>query len=184
MATANNGLREKTETYQRVRQNTISFRKAWEETVREMITRNLNEFLSDTGLSGKVVENTEMENLGSVTLDFGRSSSGIAHVMEAEDVRNVMIKYNGGLIYQQLFNGKIMVMVQPPHIEGYGERKEPRFVEIVTPEEIQATQIGVHLGIMLDVLTEWEDFDDEGPQKKTIFNPIGFQHAAPQAEIK
>ncbi len=182
MATPNNNLAEKTEAYRKVLQNTLTYRKAWTHSVKELIRANLSGFLKNSGLTGNVAVNSDMENLESVFLDFGRSSSGIGHSRDSAEIRNFMIKNNGGLIYQQLFNGKIMVMVHHPHIEGYGERKEPQFVEIVTPEEVSEQLILDHVGIMLDMLTQWEDFDDEGPQKKTVFNPIGFQHTVGPGE--
>ena len=53
----------------------------------------------------------------SVVLDLGRSSSGISENLEDTDVKRTMIKSNGALIYQQLFNGKVMVMITAPFIE-------------------------------------------------------------------
>lgn len=141
-----------------------------------MITLELNDFLQSSGIKGKVNSNADIENLEAVTLDLGRSSSGISRNHNDSDVRNFMIKVNGALIFQQLFNGKIMVMVQQPFIEGQVEPKEPQFIEIVTPEELNKPVISQLLETLLQVITEWEDFDDEGPQKKTVFQPIGFQH--------
>lgn len=177
MSKENTQLSEKIADYQQVLMNTTVFRKAWTDSIKGMIRKTLQDFLGGSGLNGKLVENTDMENLESITLDLGRSSSGIAQSKETAEIKNFMIKNNGGLIYQQLFNGKIMAMVNQPHIEGYGERKEPQFVEIVTTEEINEVLILEHVEIMLEILTQWEDFDDEGPQKKTVFNPIGFQHS-------
>lgn len=178
----NNQIKDKIAAYRKILDNTPVFRNAWTTSVKDQIHGYLSNFLSASGLSGKVVLNTDMENLESLTLDLGRSSSGIGHSRDSAEIRNVMIKNNGGLIFQQLFNGKIMVMVLQPHIEGYGERKEPQFVEIVTPEEINENRVYEHLEIMLDMLTQWEDFDDEGPQKKTVFQPIGFQHNVPSSD--
>lgn len=177
MNTDNKQLKDKVVAYQEVLQNTVIYRKAWEEKTREFINSALAGFLSESGLNGKIAVNTEMVNLESVLLDLGRSSSGIAQSRETAEIRNFMIKNNGALIYQQLFNGKIMVMVQHPHIEGYGENKEPQFLEIVTPAEITEALILKHVESLLDIITQWEDFDDEGPQKKTVFQPIGFQHS-------
>ena len=178
MNTDNKQLKDKVAAYQEVLQNTLVYRKAWEETTKEFINKTLSGFLSESGLNGRIAENTEMVNLESVQLDLGRSSSGIAQSRETAEIRNFMIKNNGALIYQQLFNGKIMVMVQHPHIEGYGENKEPQFLEIVAPTEVTEDLIFKHVDSLLDIITQWEDFDDEGPQKKTVFQPIGFQHSA------
>ena len=176
METGTNQLKEKVTAYNQVLENTIVFRKAWRDTVEKLISSTLQSFLADSGLKGKIVENKEMENLESIILDLGRSSSGIAQSGGNEDIKNFMIKNNGSMIYQQLFNGKIMVMVHSPHIEGYGEQKEPQFLEIVTPGELSASLIYRHVESLLDIITEWEDFDDDSPQEKTVFQPIGFQH--------
>jgi len=168
-------LNEKIVAYKQVLENTQLYRKAWPPT-RELLLLELNTFLQVSGIKGKVNSNTDIENLEAVTLDLGRSSSGISRNQGEMDVRNFMIKINGALIYQQLFNGKIMVMVQQPFIEGQVEPKEPQFIEIVTPEELNRSTISQHLETLLQIITEWEDFDDEGPQKKTVFQPIGFQH--------
>jgi hypothetical protein len=176
MNTENHKLKDKVDLYKQVLENTVVYRKAWQDSVKQELITTLQQFLQDTGLKGKIIDNNEIENLGSIHLDLGRSSSGIAQGGEADEVRNFMIKNNGALLYQQLFNGKLMVMVQHPHIEGYGEPKEPQFLEIVTPRELSVSLVGQHLESLLNILTEWEDFDDEGPQKKTVFQPIGFQH--------
>jgi hypothetical protein len=176
MSTNISQLKEKVAVYNQVLENTITYRKNWKDPAKELLSSTMQSFLSETGLKGKLVENSEMENLESLILDLGRSSSGIAQGKGTDDIKNFMIKNNGALTYQQLFNGKIMVMVQPPYIEGYGELKEPQFLEIVRPDELSVALIYEHIESLLDIITEWEDFDDESPQKKTVFQPIGFQH--------
>lgn len=175
MNTIPHSLNAKIAAYKQVLDNTQTYRKAWPAT-KEQIVNALNEFLQTSGIRGKVNLNTDIENLEAVTLDLGRSSSGISRNHNDSDVRNFMIKVNGALIYQQLFNGKLMVMVQQPFIEGQVDPKEPQFIEILTPEELNLQAINSHLETLLEIITNWEDFDDEGPQKKTVFQPIGFQH--------
>lgn len=176
MNTPTHQLKEKLAAYNLALENTLLNRKSWSGTIKEQLRTTLEGFLAESGMKGKIIENTDMENLESITLDLGRISSGIAQTSHTDDIKNFMIKNNGALIYQQLFNGKIMVMVQHPHIEGYGEPKEPQFLEIITPGEVSAPVIYEHLENLLDIITEWEDYDDESPQKKTAFQPIGFQH--------
>ncbi|MGB3007943.1 MAG: hypothetical protein WBC06_15620 [Chitinophagaceae bacterium] len=176
MDTLINQLNKKVAAYNHVLENTILFRKEWRDAVKQLISGTLQDFLVNSGMKGKLVENNDMENLESISMELGRSSSGIAQNNGTDDLKNFMIKNNGALLYQQLFNGKIMAMVQPPHIEGYGEKKEPHFLEIVTPGEISTSLIYQHVESLLDIITEWEDFDDDSPQKKTAFQPIGFQH--------
>ncbi len=91
-----------------------------------------------------------------------------------EKLKRPMIKSNGALIYQQLFNGKILILVSTPHIEGYGEPRPPRTVEILRPDELKKPFIYRHIEIFLKDVTEWEDYDDDAPQEKTTFTQIGF----------
>ena len=81
------------------------------------------------------------------------------------------------LIYQQLFNGKIIVMLVSPHIEGYGQPKPPLSLEILRPDELKVPFIIRHMESFLKDITDWEDFDDDEPQKASSgFTPIGFNH--------
>jgi hypothetical protein len=171
-------LKEKVAAYHQVLANTIVYRKEWTEKTKSTVQNVLQTFLTETGLKGKIIENTDIENLESITLDIGRSSSGIAQNKSTDEIKNFMIKNNGALIYQQLFNGKIMVMVQQPHIEGYGETKEPQFLQIVTPLEVSDKLLLQHIENLLDIIIEWEDYDDDSPQEKTAFQPIGFKFNA------
>ena len=95
--------------------------------------------------------------------------------MEDTDIKRIMIKTNGALVYQQLFNGKIMIMIVSPSIEGYGEPKPPKMMEILRPEELKTPFILRHIEAFLKDITEWEDYDDDEPQKpNNAFSPIGF----------
>ena len=72
----------------------------------------------------------------------------------------------------------VMVMLNAPHIEGYGEPKPPRTLEIIRPDEMTPDLIFGHVERLLNDIIEWEDFDDDDRNKKVAFQPIGFQHAA------
>ncbi|MBK9255714.1 MAG: hypothetical protein IPM42_09530 [Saprospiraceae bacterium] len=142
-----------------------------------MLIKSLKEIIIQTKLNnGVVLERDNVENLESVVLDLGRSSSGISENMEGSGVKRTMIKSNGSLIYQQLFNGKIMVMILSPHIEGYGQPKPPMSLEILRPDELREPFIIRHMEAFLRDITDWEDFDDDEPIKNTnnSFSPIGF----------
>lgn len=164
-------LMAKVEVYKNVLQNTEIYRLKWKSEMKPIIERVLNEFITQSGLKAEVKTQDKIDNLESLVLDLGRSSSGISESMEDTDVKRTMIKSNGALIYQQLFNGKIMVMVVNPTIEGYGEPKAPNTIEILRPEEVKESYITRHLEIFIKSITEWEDFDDHMPSK----TPIGFQ---------
>jgi hypothetical protein len=81
-----------------------------------------------------------------------------------------MIKHNGSLVYQQLFNGKIIVIIQYPFIENYGEPRPPKTVAIYRPEELSEPFLIRHLEEFIQEITDWEDFDDDEPNKKIGFS--------------
>lgn len=164
-------LLEKVANYKRVLNNTIQFRKEWNEGLKEMISSTLSEIVTQTDLKARIVYRTQIENLEAVLLDLGRTKSGLVENIENTDVSHIMVKHNGALIYQQLFNGKIMVMIESPHIEGYSEPKPAKFIEILRPDEFNPPFIYRHMESFLKDITEWEDFDDTDEKKP----PIGFQ---------
>lgn len=169
-------LQEKVKAYKEVLQNTKEYRKQWQLKTKGFIIQQLLAVIEHTGLKAKVTEKDKIENLESVMLDLGRSSSGIGESLDNTDFKNFMVKNNGALIYQQLFNGKIMVMLVSPHIEGYGEPKSPEGREILRPEEVTEESIQKNIESLLDVLIQWEDYDDELSNVKNAFQPIGFKH--------
>ena len=175
-------LREKVNAYKQVLENTLNYRKEWKDKTRQMIKNTLQTISEQTGLKASVTEKNNIENLEAVILDLGRSSSGIAESFENTEVKRLMVKSNGSLIYQQLFNGKIMVMMAGPHIEGYGEPKSPKSLQIIRPDEVTEQIIFRHVKDLLDDITEWEDYDDEDPKTKVPFQPIGFRHTVQLAE--
>lgn len=168
-------LKIKTDAYKQVLKNTIDFRKEWNAESKSMIQTTLKYILKELNIKGEVKKEENIENLESIILDLGKTSSGITENLEGSGVKRTMIKSNGALVYQQLFNGKIMVMVSSPHIEGYGEPKPPFSLEILRPSELKEAFILRHFEQLLKAATEWEDYDDELPSQQTrSFNPIGF----------
>ncbi len=174
-----NVLKAKVTAYQQVLENTHNYRLEWKDKTKQFISDTLQSIAQQTGLKATISAKNNIENLEAVVLDLGRSSSGIAESVENTDVKRIMIKNNGSLIYQQLFNGKIMVMLLSPHIEGYGEAKAPLSLEIARPEELTEVSILHHVKDLLEDITDWEDYDDdEDPKKKEPFQPIGFRRSA------
>jgi len=169
-------LVSKINKYKQVLANTDIYRISWHEDIKPMLTQTLESILKDAELAkAEVIVRDNIENLEAVVLDLGKSSSGISENMEDSGVKRTMIKSNGALIYQQLFNGKIMVMLLSPHIEGYGQPKPPITLEILRPDEIKAPFIIRHMEAFLKDITDWEDFDDDEQKPTAIgFNPIGF----------
>lgn len=162
-------LQRKVNQYKEVLQNTLDYRRAWKEGLREEVKKTLDNLVEATGLGAKVEVRSDIENLEAVVLTLGESKSGMYQKVN-EDVRRDLIKYNGSLVYQQLFNGKIIVLIHFPYIENYGESRPPKTIAIYRPEELLTPYFIRHMEeFMLDI-TNWEDFDDDEPNKR-----IGFQ---------
>lgn len=171
-------LTVKAAEYKNVLSNTESFRAKWNPELKPMIKKTLKEILKQTEIKGEIEVNDAIENLESVVLSLGRTSSGIAETIEDTDVKRFMIKSNGALIYQQLFNGKVMVMTVAPFIEGYGQPSAPKPLEILRPQELNPNFIIRHVETFLKEITDWEDYDDGKKTERNAFNPIGFQRDA------
>ncbi len=175
MALELNNLLAKTNTYKEVLGNTIKYRAEWHSNLKPMLKSTLEEILEKIEITGDIKIQDKIQNLESLSLDLGRTTSGISENVDNSGVQRTMIKTNGALIYQQLFNGKIMVMIVGPFIEGYGEQKGPRTLEILRPEELSKPSIVKHIEILFKEIIAWEDFDDNEPNKAAnSFNPIGF----------
>ncbi|MCZ2100912.1 MAG: hypothetical protein LC107_05190 [Chitinophagales bacterium] len=165
--------------YKQILQNTEDYRMQWHNQIKPMLEATLGKFLESAALpKAKVIVRDNIENLEAVILDLGNSSSGISENIENTEIKRIMIKSNGSLIYQQLFNGKIMVMLQSPNIEGYGQPKPPFPLEILRPDELTNPFILRHLELFLKDITDWEDFDDDQPQKPNAigFTPSGYEY--------
>ncbi len=164
------------EQYKQVLDNTHIYRQQWQEQTRNYLQQVFQGVLEKTGLKAQIILRGQIENLEALVLDLGRSSSGLSENLENTDLKHTMVKNNGALIYQQLFNGKLMVMLASPYIEGYGEAKPPRSLEIIRPDEVTEDLVHSHVERLLNDIIEWEDFDDDDRNKKVPFQPIGFQH--------
>ena len=172
---------EKVSTYNSILSNTQSYRKDWSENLRKTIVDTLNEIIKGTELSAYVEIKDDIENLEVITLSLGTEVSGIAEKLPGSKTKRPFIKSNGALIFQQLFNGKVMMMIMYPFIEGYGQPKPPMTLEILRPEEFKLEFIVNYVDTFLKEVIEWEDFDDDVPEKMGM-NPIGFGGAMAQME--
>ena len=162
-------LQRKVNQYKEVLQNTENYRQVWKEELKEQIKLFLQKALETTGLDAKLEERAEMENLEAIVLSLGESKSGMCEKL-SEDVHRHLIKHNGALIYQQLFNGKIIVLINYPFIESYGKPRPPRTIAIYRPEELKEPFFIRHLEEFMTDITNWEDYDDDEPNKRIGFN--------------
>lgn len=166
-------LHNKVKRYQEVLGNTLNYRKDWDEELKSFILNELKKLTNEVNLDCKIDVKDQIRNLETIVLSLGVSKSGIAEKID-DDTHKAMIKSNGALIYQQLFNGKVQVMIAYPHIEGYGQPAPPKIIAIYRPNEIKEPFIVRHLEDFLKEITNWEDFDDDDPPTS---KPIGFNMA-------
>lgn len=170
-------LKSRVNNYHEILGNIKSFRQDWEKTLKLMIIKTLEEVIKETKLSAVIVIKDQVENLEAIVLDLGRTHSGMQEKVEDTDIKKTIIKTQGALVYQQLFNGKVMVMIVYPYIDGYGEPRPPKNLEILRPHELRQEYIIRHMEEFLNEVTQWEDYDDDLPEKSVIgFNkPIDSQ---------
>ncbi len=166
-----NGLISKVQRYQTVLSNTHAYRERWKTQLKDLIISELQNMLKITGLTGSIETSDKVRHLEYIVLSLGSEESGISEIIN-EKTDKPLIKSNGSLIYQQLFNGKIQVMIVFPFIEGFGEPRPPKVIAIYRPEEIKLPFLIRHMEDFIKELTQWEDYDDDDQ----VVSKIGFNH--------
>lgn len=162
-------LQRKVLQYKEVLQQTVIYRERWKEGLKQTIKDQLTYLAEESGLEGQVEEKIELENLEAVMFSLGSVRSGMFQQLN-DNFQRDLVKYKGALVYQQLFNGKIIVLIQYPFIEGYGEPKPPKTLAIYRPAELQPPFFIRHMEAFMTEITHWEDYDDDEPAQR-----IGFQ---------
>ena len=180
MAAPYNNLKRKVDEYQRVLANTREYRQVWDDSLEAEIMRELRDITSAVGLDAQVEVREEIANLAAITLSLGNVSSGMSREV-VEGMKRELIKHNGSLVYQQLYNGKVIVLIQYPFIESYGEVQPPKTVAIYRPEELKAPFFQRHVEELLTEVTKWEDYDDDEPHQKIGFK-LNFERPDIHAE--
>lgn len=168
MSTEHFNLQRKVNTYKEIVKNTRAYREVWKESLKDMIVKQLTEVSTAVGLEGKVEVKSELENLEAVVFSLGDVKSGMYQEVN-ESIKRHLIKHNGSLIYQQLFNGKVIVIINYPFIENYGKPHPPKTLAIYRPEELKEPFFVRHLEELVTDITNWEDYDDDEPNKKIGF---------------
>jgi len=175
-------FKRKVQTYKDIVSNSRTYRDAWNLSLEAHIVKCLTTYCEAADLDAKIETIDEVENLGAVTLSLGQVKSGIFEEVNA-NIKRHLIKQNGSLIYQQLFNGKIIVMIQYPHIENLGQPRPPKNIGIYRPEELKDPFLLRHLEEFITEVTNWEDFDDDEPNQQHQ-QRIGFDLNFPQGEVE
>lgn len=153
-------LKRKVERYHEVLKNTQRYREVWSATLKKSIADQLRELVESGGLPATVQEVGDIQNLEAVILTLGTSASGLGESV-GNGLRRDLIKQNGSLVYQQLFNGKILVLINFPHIEKYGQPQPPKTIAVYRPEELKEPYFQRHFETFISDVTAWEDYDDD-----------------------
>lgn len=162
-------LKRKIAQYKEILTNTEKYRKTWKDELRDKIVHLLENVIKEADLNARVEVRTDLENLEAIVLSLGAAQSGMfRRVDNGVDIH--LIKHNGSLIYQQLFNGKIIVLIQYPFIENYGQPRQPKTIAIYRPEELTEPFFIRHLEEFVHEITDWEDYDDDEPNKRIGFD--------------
>jgi len=176
-------LERKVKQYKEVLQNTQNYREIWKKSLKEKIIKTLENLATVSGLDAEIEEIENMENLEAVVFSLGNVRSGMSQEI-AQDIKRDLIKHNGSLVYQQLFNGKILVLINYPFIENYGQPQPPRTIAIYRPEELQDPFFLRHFEMFIQEITMCEDYDDdvEDPNQRIGFKlNFGMKDAAAPA---
>ncbi len=166
-------LQAKVDSYNQILNNTENYRKDWGDHLKPMITNGLEKIIKSTGLKATVEVKDNISNLEVIVLNLGQDVSGIGEKLEGSNSTRPMIKNKGALVYQQLFNGKLLILIMYPFIEGYGEPRPPRTLEILRPQEMKEPFLLRHVEEFMKEIISWEDYDDDIDETAKV-NPIGF----------
>lgn len=164
-------FKRKVEHYKEVLENTKRYRETWKNSLKQELIDRLSELATTAGLDSEIEERSDIENLEAILLTLGHSESGLGEPVGGELRRN-LIKQNGSLGYQQLFNGKILVLINFPYIEKYGQPQPPKTIAIYRPEELKEAYILRHFETFITDITAWEDYDDDASEP---YQRIGFK---------
>ncbi len=164
-----NNLKRKVDQYKQIVANTREYRTMWQEGLKDQIVSQLETIVKEVGFDSAEIEcRCEVENLEAIVLSLGTVKSGIYTEM-GNNIKRHLIKQNGSLVYQQLFNGKIIVMINYPYIENYGQPHPPKTIAIYRPEELKPPFVIRHFEDFIRDITDWEDYDDDEPNKRIGF---------------
>lgn len=172
-------IKERAAKYTDILQQVVSFREAWDKSLKEFIHDHSEGILKYTGINAQIEIEERFENLESITISLGKSISGIAENVD-DLTKRTIIKDKGSLVFSQLFNGKVQTWMTYPIIEGLMQPKPPKMIGIYAPSEFNEDLILKNFDSFFKELIDWENYDDDQPGQQV--NRIGFGHQPRQAE--
>lgn len=162
-------LKRKVNQYKEVLTNTEAYRQQWKESLKDRIESFLQQLADQSELNAQIETRSDIENLEAVVLSLGEVKSGLFERVN-DSIQRDLLKHNGSLVYQQLFNGKVIVLINYPFIENYGQPRAPKTLAIYRPGELQDPYFIRHLEEFITEITNWEDYDDDEPNKRIGFD--------------
>lgn len=171
-------LQARVDSYNQILANTDNYRKDWSDHLKPTIVKGLEQIVKATGLKATIEIKDNVKNLEVIVLNLGQDVSGIGEKLEGSDSTRPMIKNKGALVFQQLFNGKLLILIMYPFIEGYGEPRPPRTLEILRPHEMKEPFLLRYVEEFMKEIISWEDYDDDMDETAKV-NPIGFNMVDP-----
>jgi len=166
-------LQKKVKNYHDILKSTRAYRDVWDKSLKDFIIKQLETITKEVELEVNIETKSELENLEAIVLSLGDVKSGMYKKVN-DSIKRHLIKHNGSLIYQQLFNGKVIVIINYPYIENYGQPHPPKTIAIYRPEELKEPFFLRHLEEFLTAIYEWEDYDDDN-QGDEPNQKIGFR---------
>jgi hypothetical protein len=98
-----------------------------------------------------------VDNQHTVNIIFNRAHSGLIDRSQGQDKLISYIKYGGGLVFTQAYNGDVFVLIGFPHVENNIEETEDyKLIERVSPEKITEEYIIERFNEFLDQMLKWE----------------------------
>lgn len=164
-------LQRKVERYKELLQNTLRYREMWQTSLKQVIVDQIDNLSKSSNLGGTIEVRSDIANLEAVVFSLGNVESGLSEPVGG-GLQRGLIKQNGSLVYQQLFNGKILVLINFPYIEKYGQPQPPKTIAIYRPEELKEPYFLRHLETFVSDISAWEDYDDDMPEPN---QRIGFK---------
>jgi len=104
---------------------------------------------------------TDTYNLASpreLQFTFGKTNSGFTNG-EGESA-SILTKIGGCLIYRQLYNGKIKVLIGLPYIDRIRPQQSLIEIAVLGPRDISQQLVAEHFEAFLEKITDWEEEDE------------------------
>lgn len=148
-------LHEVAAAYMQSLKQTETYRNMWNGTTEKLLLGKLLEIAHAYPNIGWKVDRFEaVGNLESIGLIFPDGPSGLTD--RSTGILKPIEKKGAKLIFGQMYNGKIAVVLSFPLIEGATQPLENKILDHVTPDEITPAFIEKQVESFLEELKEWE----------------------------